>query len=126
MGLNDPSAGDNLDSGLGSDISAGIADGDPALDANGTTDVDSQLNELDQMGATNGDEGMDAAIGSEDAGDVGNMSMDELLQAASDKLKGMPINALQKFLTGDAEALQEAFVQEFVTNKNVTINSMQT
>lgn len=119
MGLNDPSAGDNLDSGLGSDISAGIADGDPALDANGTTDVDSQLNELDQMGATNGDEGMDAAIGSEDAGDVGNMSMDELLQAASDKLKGMPINALQKFLTGDAEALQEAFVQEFVTNKNV-------
>lgn len=119
MGLNDPSAGDNLDSGLRSDISAGIADGDPALDASGTTDVDSQLNELDQMGATNGDEGMDAAIGGEDAGDVGNMSMDELLQAASDKLKGMPINALQKFLTGDAEALQEAFVQEFVTNKNV-------
>lgn len=119
MGLNDPSAGDNLDSGLGSDVSAGIADGDPALDASGTTDVDSQLNELDQMGATNSDEGMDAAIGGEDAGDVGNMSMDELLQAASDKLKGMPINALQKFLTGDAEALQEAFVQEFVTNKNV-------
>lgn len=119
MGLNDPSAGDNLDSGLGSDISAGVADGDPALDTSGTTDVDSQLNELDQMGATNSDEGMDAAIGGEDAGDVGNMSMDELLQAASDKLKGMPINALQKFLTGDAEALQEAFVQEFVTNKNV-------
>lgn len=119
MGLNDPSAGDNLDSGLGSDVSAGIADGDPALDANGTTDVDSQLNELDQMGATNGDEGMDADVGGADAGDVGNMSMDELLQAASDKLKGMPINALQKFLTGDAEALQEAFVQEFVTNKNV-------
>ena len=119
MGLNDPSAGDNLDSGLGSDVSAGIADGDPALDANGATDVDSQLNELDQMGATNGDEGMDADVGGADAGDVGNMSMDELLQAASDKLKGMPINALQKFLTGDAEALQEAFVQEFVTNKNV-------
>lgn len=119
MGLNDPSAGDNLDSGLGSDISAGIADGDPALDENGTTDVDSQLNELDQMGATNGDEGMDTAIDGADAGNVGNMSMDELLQAASDKLKGMPINALQKFLTGDAEALQEAFVQEFVTNKNV-------
>ena len=102
-----------------SDINVGIGDNDPALDGGSTGDIDAQLNDLDQMGATNSDEGMDAAIGGEDAGDVGNMSMDELLQAASDKLKGMPINALQKFLTGDAEALQEAFVQEFVTNKNV-------
>ena len=118
MGLNDPSAGDTGDLS-GSDINVGIGDNDPALDGGSTGDIDAQLNDLDQMGATNSDEGMDAAIGGEDAGDVGNMSMDELLQAASDKLKGMPINALQKFLTGDAEALQEAFVQEFVTNKNV-------
>lgn len=118
MGLNDPSAGDASDLS-GSDINVGIGDNDPSLDGGSTGDIDAQLNDLDQMGATNNDEGMDAAIGGEDAGDVGNMSMDELLQAASDKLKGMPINALQKFLTGDAEALQEAFVQEFVTNKNV-------
>lgn len=118
MGLNDPSAGDTSDLS-GSDINVGVGDNDPSLDGDSAGDIDAQLNDLDQMGATNSDEGMDAAIGGEDAGDVGNMSMDELLQAASDKLKGMPINALQKFLTGDAEALQEAFVQEFVTNKNV-------
>ena len=121
MGLNDPSTGDSLDSGLGTDVSAGIADGDPALDASGSTDVDSQLNELDQLGATDdtGSLGGDSTAGITDPSDVGSMSMDDLLQAASDKLKSMPINALQKFISGDAEALQESFVQEFVTNKNV-------
>ena len=119
MGINDPTAGDVGDLS-GSDINVGINDNDPALDASSSNDIDSQLNDLDQMGATNGDEGMDADVnGISDSSDVGNMSMDELLQAASEKLKGMPLNALQKFISGDPEALQESFVQEFATDKNV-------
>jgi len=119
MGLNDPSSA-NTDDLSGSDINVGIGDTDASLDGNSSGDINAQLDDLDKMGATNDNANMDADInGAMDTGDVGNMSMDELLQAASDKLKGMPINALQKFLTGDAEALQEAFVQEFVTSKNV-------
>lgn len=102
------------------DTSVGVADNDPALDAGATGDVESQLNELDAMGDTttaadDGNMGMDAA----GAVDVNNMSMDEMIQAATEKVKGMPIGILQKFLSGDTSALQESFVQEMVTSKNV-------
>lgn len=119
----DPTAGDNLDAGLGSDINAGVADDNPALDASPSTDVDAQLNELDQMGATPDDTGIDELGATPDGGmdtsDIGNMSVDEMIQAATDKIKTMPINAIQQFLSGNG-SIQEGYVMEaMVTSKNV-------
>ena len=118
----DPTAGDNLDAGLGSDINAGVADDNPALDASPSTDVDAQLNELDQMGAASNDTGIDemgaTPDGDVDTSDIGNMSVDEMIQAATDKIKTMPINAIQQFLSGGN--IQEGYVMEaMVTSKNV-------
>lgn len=75
----------------------------------GSSDIESQLNELDNIGSEANADGMDqSALGAEPSADINNMSMDEMMQAASDKLKSMPINAIQKFLSGDETALQES------------------
>lgn len=103
------------------DVSVGVDDNNPALDATPSGDVDAQLDELNAMGATSdpGAEDMAAANDMGSVDDISNMSMDEMVQAATEKVKGMPIGVLQKFLAGDTSALQEAYVQEMVTSKNV-------
>lgn len=123
-----PASDPALDAGatdLGAtDTSVGVDDNDPALDAGATsTDVDSQLNELDAMSSGGGELGATDMASANEIGtspeDISNMSMDEMIQAATEKVKGMPIGILQKFLAGDTSALQEAYVQEMVTSKNV-------
>ena len=109
--------------GLDEGITAGVDDNNPSLDANASQDVDAQLNELDQMGATPDDTGIDEVGATPDGGmdtsDIGNMSVDEMIQAATDKIKTMPINAIQQFLSGNG-SIQEGYVMEaMVTSKNV-------
>ncbi len=116
----DPSLSGDMDSaGSDTDINVGVDDNNPDLDADTQGSVDDKLNELDEMGAT-GDTGMEAGVGdmSADPTDIGNMSVDEMIQAATDKIKGMPINAIQQFLSGNS-SLQESFVMEGDTNENI-------
>lgn len=117
---NDPSLSGDIDSaGSAEDVNVGIDDNNPDLDADTQGSVDDKLNELDELGAT-GDTGMEAGVGdmSADPTDIGNMSVDEMIQAATDKIKGMPINAIQQFLSGNS-SLQESFVMEGDSNENI-------
>lgn len=80
---------------------------------NSTTDsnIDEKINDLDDMGNT--DMELD-----EDTNniDVDNMTIEELLEQGSDKLKGMTIQQLKEFLSGDSSQIQEAF---FLNKKNI-------
>ena len=117
---NDPSLSGDIDSaGSAEDVNVGIDDNNPDLDADTQGSVDDKLNELDELGAT-GDTGMEAGVGdmSADPTDIGNMSVDEMIQAATDKIKGMPINAIQQFLSGNS-SLQESFMMEGALNENI-------
>lgn len=105
-----PGAEDPLASG---DFTAGAID--PT--ANGSdAGVEAKLNELDSIGETNNADGMEQmAMGATDptaGGDVSNLSMDEIIQQATEKIKALPIGVLQKFISGDQNALQEAYVME--------------
>ena len=116
----DPSLSGDMDSaGSDTDINVGVDDNNPDLDADTQGSIDDKLNELDEMGAT-GDTGMEAGVGdmSADPTDIGNMSVDEMIQAATDKIKGMPINAIQQFLSGNS-TLQESFMMEGASNENI-------
>lgn len=122
-GATDPSleapSGDIDSAGSAEDVNVGIDDNNPDLDADTQGSVDDKLNELDELGAT-GDTGMEAGVGdmSADPTDIGNMSVDEMIQAATDKIKGMPINAIQQFLSGNS-SLQESFMMEGASNENI-------
>jgi hypothetical protein len=82
-------------------------------DSNGdSSDVDKQLDDLDDMG--NSDMDLDSEAGDID---VNNMTIEELLEQGSEKLKGMTIQQLKDFLaSADNTTLQEAFV---MGNENV-------
>lgn len=90
------------------------SDTDQQLDGDDTSNTDQQLDDLNDMGNTesevDGDVSMDI--------DVENMTIDELLNQGSDKLKNMTINQLKEFLSDEnnAEQIQEAF---FFSNKNI-------
>lgn len=93
---------------------------DPNVDPTSTdpTSVDQQLNDLDESGNTDMglDEGPTAEV------DVENMTIDELLEQGSEKLKGMTIQQLKDFLaTGTEAEIQEMFTQEsfILTKKNI-------
>lgn len=109
--MDEPSIDDTGDDTLPStgvdDVTDIPVDGDPG-------DADQQLDDLNDMGNTesevDGDVSMDI--------DVENMTIDELLNQGSDKLKNMTINQLKEFLSDEnnAEQIQEAF---FFSNKNI-------
>ena len=112
------------------DVSVGMGAEDPtasgdfsadAIDpANNGANIDDKLNELDAMGDTANADGIDQAnMGAADpSGDVSNLSMDEIIQQATEKIKSLPIGVLQKFISGDTSALQEAYVMEAFGKKD--------
>lgn len=89
--------------------------------------VDEQLDDLDNTGSQPdkqpGEESMDDDtesdddITDDDYSDIESMTIDELMEHGSEKLKSMPLNEIKKFLTsGTPEAVQESF---FITKRNV-------
>lgn len=87
-----------------------------------TASVDDQLDDLDN---TDGGDDLGDDMGSEDMsgdmdfdGDIENMSMEDIMSNASEKLKSMPLGELRKFLNEntDGTAVQEAFI---LTKKNI-------
>lgn len=102
------SEGDTSGDVTDSDVSAEL----DSLDDSSTSDdmsVDDQLNDLDGDGGLD-DSSVDGSI------DINNMTIDELLEQGSDKLKGMTVQQLKDFLSGDPSAIQEAFI---LTKKNI-------
>lgn len=87
----------------------------------GNASVDDQLDDLDNsMGDTDEDISDDDAdidnVSTEDD-DINNLTIDQLMERGSDKLKGMTLNEIKNFLTsGSEEAVQEAFI---LTKKNI-------
>lgn len=83
--------------------------------------VDEQLDDLDNTGGgsdmsddVDSDMSDDTDIGT---ADIDNMTIDELMEHGSEKLKSMPLNEIKKFLSsGTPEAVQESFI---ITKKNV-------
>lgn len=82
------------------------------------SNVDEQIDNLDDMGNTDMslDEGTDNI-------DVDNMTIDELLEQGSEKLKGMTIQQLKDFLSSAGpDQIQEAFIPtKKNTNKEIYI-----
>lgn len=111
----DGSVGMDSEGDTSSDVTSDVSAELDSLDDSSTSDdssVDDQLNDLD--GGT-GDEGLDDS--SVDGSiDVSNMTIDELLEQGADKLKGMTVQQLKDFLSGDQSAIQEAFI---LTKKNI-------
>ena len=112
------------DVSVGMDTEDPTASGDFSADAidpaNNGANIDDKLNELDAMGDTANADGMDQTdMGAADSsGDVSNLSMDEIIQQATEKIKSLPIGVLQKFISGDTSALQEAYVMEAFGKKD--------
>lgn len=83
--------------------------------------VDEQLDDLDSA-ATSDEGGSDDAemddMGSGEDVDINNLTIDQLMEQGSEKLKGMTLQEIKNFLsTGNPEAIQqEAF---FITKKNI-------
>jgi hypothetical protein len=113
---------DEDNSGSTDDSSVSFDSSEPTGDE--TASVEDQLDDLDNTAAENdelsGDEeGMedDGSIENGEAGDIENMSMEEIMNNASDKLKSMPLNELKAFLNDNsASDFQEAFI---LTKKNI-------
>lgn len=93
-------------------------DADNGMSPEDTTDVDAQLNDLDNMvGST--DDGSDDTTSDTD---IENMTIDQMLAQGTEKLKGMTIGQLKSFMSqefaecdGDGEFFDEAF---FITRNN--------
>jgi hypothetical protein len=113
---------DEDNSGSTDDSSVSFDSSEPTGDE--TASVEDQLDDLDNTAAENdelsGDEeGMedDSSIENGEVGDIENMSMEEIMNNASDKLKSMPLNELKEFLNGNSTSdFQEAFI---LTKKNI-------
>jgi hypothetical protein len=113
---------DEDNSGSTDDSSVSFDSSEPTGDE--TASVEDQLDDLDNTAAENdelsGDEeGFedDGSIENGEAGDIENMSMEEIMNNASDKLKSMPLNELKAFLNDNsASDFQEAFI---LTKKNI-------
>lgn len=89
--------------------------------------IDDQLNDLDNSGSDGFDtdtaddmnDGSDESMDISDDGDVdiNNMTIDDLIEQGSEKLKGMTIQQIKNFITsGSPDAVQEAFI---ITSKNI-------
>ena len=121
-GDDDITFSDEDNSGSTDDSSVSFDSSEPTGDE--TASVEDQLDDLDNTAAENdelsGDEeGMedDGSIENGEAGDIENMSMEEIMNNASDKLKSMPLNELKAFLNDNsASDFQEAFI---LTKKNI-------
>lgn len=113
---------DEDNAGSTDDSSVSFDSSEPTGDE--TASVEDQLDDLDNTAAENDDlsgdeEGMedDGSIENGEIGDIENMSMEEIMNNASDKLKTMPLNELKEFLNGNsASDFQEAFI---LTKKNI-------
>jgi hypothetical protein len=113
---------DEDNSGSTDDSSVSFDSSEPTGDE--TASVEDQLDDLDNTAAENDElssdeEGMedDGSIENGEAGDIENMSMEEIMNNASDKLKSMPLNELKAFLNDNsASDFQEAFI---LTKKNI-------
>lgn len=85
--------------------------------------IDDKLDELDDEGIT------DMSLDDESSTDmdVNNMTIEELLEQGSEKLKGMTIQQLKDFLSGDPEQIQEAFIlNKKNINKEIDIHLRKT
>lgn len=85
--------------------------------------IDDKLDELDNEGNT------DMSLDDESSTnmDVNNMTIEELLEQGSEKLKGMTIQQLKEFLSGDPEQIQEAFIlNKKNINKEIDIHLRKT
>lgn len=85
--------------------------------AEGNASIDDQINDLDN---TTSDDSMDMdddTTGDVDTSDFDNMTIDQLIEQGSEKLKGMTLQEIKDFInSGDKDAIQEAFV---LTKKNI-------
>jgi len=91
-------------------------------DSTNETDIDEKLDDLDDSGNTD----MDLDEDMENI-DVDNMTIEDLLEQGSEKLKGMTIQQLKEFLSGDPSQIQEAFVlSKKNINKEVDIHLRKT
>ena len=79
-----------------------------------TSSVDDQLNDLDNST----DDADDMSDSDDDVSDdINNLTIDQLMERGSEKLKGMTLNEIKDFLnSGSEDAIQEAF---FLTKKNI-------
>lgn len=86
----------------------------------GNASIDDQINDLDNT--TSDDDSMnddmdDDTTGDVDTSDFDNMTIDQLIEQGSEKLKGMTLQEIKDFInSGDADAVQEAFI---LTKKNI-------
>lgn len=114
-----PSIGNDFDMGdTSSDADLNIGDeGDSSIDddgGDGDTDVDEKLGELDSMSDDNNELDNDEM---NDSIDIENMTIDELIQQGSEKLKGMTIQQIKDFISQNpSEQVQEAFI---LTKNNI-------
>ena len=111
------------DSTTPSDDSTDITfdDDDTASTDDGSASVDDQLDDLDNsMGDTESSDDVDDDMPSDDtSGDIDfdNLTIDQLIEQGSEKLKGMTLQEIKEFLSsGSEEAVQEAFI---LTKKNI-------
>ena len=115
------SIGNDFDMGdtSGGDLEIGNDEEDPTLDG-GDTDVDEKLGELDSM---SGDNELDNDE-MNDSIDIENMTIDELIQQGSEKLRGMTIQQIRDFISQSSpEQIQEAFI---LTKKNINGEVLKT
>lgn len=87
--------------------------------AEGNASIDDQLNDLDNTTSDDSmdDMGDDDTTGDVDTTDFDNMTIDQLIEQGSEKLKGMTLQEIKDFInSGDTDAIQEAFI---LTKKNI-------
>lgn len=132
----DDSTGDDKETAAVNNVSADIAkevadntkadtddtnvtfDDDELSSSDETNDLDSDLDDLDNGGLDDNDEiggtdedGIDGEI------DFENMTINDMLEEGSDRLKSMTLNELKDFIdSGNKEEIQEAFI---LTAKNI-------
>lgn len=122
---NENPSNDNMDS-LGDDFDSTepTFDDDLGTDTSDTSSdmtasADEQLDELDNLanGDSEGDDvGSDIDTNVDDT-DFDNMTIDQIIESGSEKLKGMTLEQIKSFIKDNpTEAVQEAF---FITKKNV-------
>ena len=90
-------------------------DDDDVSESEESKELDSDLADLDASGAD--DDELDTEAGFDGDVDFENMTINDMLEQGSEKLKGMTLNEIKEFINSDdKEAVQEAF---FLTSKNI-------
>ena len=116
----------------GDDASVTFDDDDSSSDDNTDTDensdvsdttIDDQLDELDNSGETESDaidsseDGFSEDDMNADKEEIDNLTIDQLMERGSDKIKKMTLSEIKSFLnSGSEDAIQEAFI---LTKKNI-------